>query len=97
MNIKKDRATGALYIRIREGTIYDPDRLPEGLVEETLELAEGVYLDIDKDGWVIGLEVLSLEELGAFLDRHPGGVEIPDRVENPATFLDTSSFRPLSS
>lgn len=86
MNLKKDRTTGSLYLRYRKGVISDPDRLPEGLVEETLELDEGVYMDLDKDRYVIGVEFLSLEEFGDFLEKHPEGVEIPDRVEDPAHF-----------
>lgn len=86
MRFKKDRTTGSLYLRYREGVIHDPDRPPEGLVEETLEIGEGVYVDLDKDGYVIGVEILSLGELGDFLDKHPEGIEIPDRIENPAHF-----------
>ncbi len=86
MNLKKDGVTGSLYLRYREGVIRDPGCLPEGLVEESLELDEGVYMDLDKDGFVIGIEFLSLEEFGAFLDKHPDGVDIPDRVEDPAHF-----------
>jgi uncharacterized protein YuzE len=87
VKFKKDPATGAMYLRLREGAApFDPDRLPEGFVEETLELDEGVYLDLDKEGYVIGLEILSLEEWGEFLDKHPEGVEIPERVEDPTTF-----------
>lgn len=86
LNIKRDEYTGTLYLRFREGTIYDPDRLPEGLVAESIELAEGAYLDVDENGLVIGVEFVTLSDFEAFLKEHPEGVDIPERIEDPAAF-----------
>lgn len=86
LNMKRDEETGTLYLRFRAGAIYDPDRLPEGLVEESIELAEGAYLDIDEDGLVIGIEFVTLSDFEAFLEEHPEGVDIPERIEDPAAF-----------
>jgi uncharacterized protein YuzE len=47
--------SGVLYVRVREGDI-----------EETPDLAElefGAHLDIDREGNVMGVEFLSLQEL----------------------------------
>ena len=43
MNIKMDSETGVLYLRIKgsEGT--------SGLVDQTVEVEEGVYLDLDAE------------------------------------------------
>ncbi len=46
---------------------YDPDvkalyiQLTENEVLETVKLAKGVYLDVDADGGVIGIEILSAD------------------------------------
>lgn len=46
---------------------YDPDakalyiQLTEADVLETVELAKGVYLDIDADGQAIGFEILNAD------------------------------------
>ncbi len=68
-----DPRYGALYIRLREGQIH-----------ETLEPAEGVYLDVDITGRVVGVEFLSLEESASRQGR--AGVELPDRLEHPGSF-----------
>lgn len=87
LNLKRDEKGGALYLRFREGMEdRSPDRLPEPLIEESLELAEGVYLDITEDGLVIGLEFVTLSDFEAFLNEHPEGVDIPERIEDPAAF-----------
>ncbi len=46
---------------------YDPEvnalyvQLVEEEVAETVELAKGVYLDVDADGQVIGIEILNAD------------------------------------
>jgi uncharacterized protein YuzE len=92
VKLSMDRMTGALYLRYLPGVIRDPDHPPEGLVEETLELGEGVYMDIDKDGNVIGVEFLSVDDFAAFLADHPDGVVIPERIEDLATYRRSASF-----
>lgn len=88
LNVRRDPTYGTLYLRFREGaTGYgDPDQLPEGLVEDSLELDEGVYLDVDERGQVIGIEFETLTSFEEFLKRHPEGVDIPDRVEDATSF-----------
>ena len=77
-NITYDSESGALYLKVREG-VYS----------ETVELAEpgfGAGLDIDEDGRVLGVEFLSLEEMGEFIERLGGTLELPERVEDPEHF-----------
>jgi uncharacterized protein YuzE len=46
---------------------YDPDvkalsiELLEGEIHETVELAKGVYLDVDAEGQVVGIEILNAD------------------------------------
>lgn len=54
MRIDYDKLSGALYIKIREG---QPDH-----TEDFSEKAD-VYLDVDAEGNVLGLEALSFEDL----------------------------------
>ena len=76
MKFRYDPQLGTLYIRLREGQIY-----------ETLKLAEGAYLDIDVEGRVLGAEFLSLEEFAEFASRQGKvGTELPDRLEDPGSF-----------
>jgi uncharacterized protein YuzE len=78
MRFEFDPESGALYIRIREGEI-----------EEILELGEpgfGAYLDIDRDGNVMGAELLSLEEFTQLIARSGGVLKLPDHVRDPGEF-----------
>lgn len=51
MKIEYDREVDALYIRIQEKK-----------VARTKEIEEGINLDIDKDGKIIGLEIIGAIE-----------------------------------
>ena len=51
MKIEYDREVDALYIRIQEK-----------YVALTEELEEGINLDIDEDGKIIGLEIIGILE-----------------------------------
>ena len=51
MKIEYDREVDALYIRIQEKEVY-----------RTKELEEGINLDIDKEGKIIGLEIIGALE-----------------------------------
>lgn len=75
MKFRYDPASGALYVRVREGDI-----------EETLDLAPGAYLDIDHDGNVLGAEFLSLEEFTEIVEHHGGILDLPEHVEDPEAF-----------
>jgi uncharacterized protein YuzE len=78
MRFEFDPESGALYVRVREGQI-----------EQTLDLAEpgfGAHLDIDREGNVMGVEFLSLQEFKELVARSGGTLELPERVEDPANF-----------
>jgi uncharacterized protein YuzE len=78
MRFEFDPESGALYVRVREGQI-----------EEMLVLAEpgfGAHLDIDREGNVVGVEFLSLQEFEELVARASGTLELPERVEDPANF-----------
>lgn len=78
MRFTHDPESGAWYIRIRDGKIV-----------ETVELAEpgfGAYVDIDREGYVLGVEFLSFEEYAELVARAGGKLEIPNRIEDPAHF-----------
>ncbi len=75
MRFRYDPESGALYVRVREGDI-----------DETLDLAPGAYLDIDRDGNVMGAEFLSLEEFAEIVEGHGGILDLPERVEDPEAF-----------
>ena len=51
MKIEYDGQVDALYIRIQEKPVF-----------QTKELEEGVNLDLDKEGKVIGLEIIGAVE-----------------------------------
>ena len=51
MKIEYDKEVDALYIRIQEKK-----------VSRTKELEEGINLDIDEDGKIIGLEIIGATE-----------------------------------
>ena len=76
MKFRYDPQSGALYIRLRAGQIY-----------ETLELAEGAYLNIDIEGPVLGAVFLSLEDFAEFASRQRKvGVELPSHLPDPDSF-----------
>src|SRR5215218_10519735 len=81
MRINHDKVSGALYIKLREGE-YD----------HTEDFSEGadVYLDVDDEGNVLGLEALSLEDLAQAIDERGGRLEVPDRLRRS----DTASHAP---
>jgi len=60
-----------LYIKAREGK-YDH-------TEDFSEKAD-VYLDVDAEGDVLGLEALSFEDLAQAIEERGGKLEVPDRL-----------------
>jgi uncharacterized protein YuzE len=58
--------------------------LHEGASEETIEIADGVLLDVDADGRPLSLEFVSLRSLPPFLAAHGGEYVLPDRVAAPS-------------
>ena len=69
-----DPESGAIYVTLREGT-----------VDDTIEIAEGAYLDIDAENRVLGAEFLSQEEFAEILEKY-AGINLPDRIEDPEHF-----------
>jgi hypothetical protein len=43
-------------------------------------------LDIDSAGYVVGAEFLSLEEMGEFIQRLGGTLNLPEWIEDPEHF-----------
>ncbi len=75
MIIKEDITAGAAYMKLRDGE-----------VAETVEVADAdAYVDLDAEGYVLGIEFLSLEEFHTFMQA-AGGLKIPERIEEPADF-----------
>jgi uncharacterized protein YuzE len=72
VRIDHDKVSGALYIKLRDGE-YDH-------TEDFSEKAD-VYLAVDADGNVLGLEVLSFEDLAQAIEERGGKLEVPERVE----------------
>ena len=77
MNIKMDPETGVLYLRLK-GKAGTP-----GLVDHTVEVEEGAYLDLDAEMKPVGMEFLSVEDFEAFLEKYPEGIEIPNPTDAP--------------
>lgn len=74
MRFELDSEVNALYIYLRE--------IPDGAVARTVELEEGVNLDIDAAGRILGLEFVDADDFGKFLADHGGGLDIPERAED---------------
>ncbi len=75
MKLRYDPESGALYVRVEEGTIG-----------ETVQHADGVYLDIDAEGRVLGAEFLTLEELAGAITAEGGRWDVPERIEDPDAY-----------
>jgi uncharacterized protein YuzE len=71
VKISHDKVSGALYFKLREGE-YDH-------TEDYSEKAD-VYLDVDANGNVLGLEALSFEDLAEAIEESDGELGVPDRV-----------------
>jgi RNA polymerase sigma factor (sigma-70 family) len=81
VRIDHDKVSGALYVKLRDGE-YDH-------TEDFSEKAD-VYLDVDAEGNVLGLEALSFEDLAQAIEERGGKLEVPDRLasvaEEPGAF-----------
>lgn len=84
MRIDHDKVSGALYIKFREGE-YDH-------TEDFSERAD-VYLDVDTEGNVLGLEALSFEDLAQAIEEHGGKLDLPERLGSVAGFHASESAR----
>lgn len=70
MRIELDLEFDLLYIELREGE-----------AESTVDLDEGVHLDLDAEGRTLGIEFLSIEAFRRYLKRKNGTVTIPDLLD----------------
>jgi uncharacterized protein YuzE len=69
-----DRETDAIYLQFSDAEIA-----------ETIELAENVYVDVDKDGNPVGFEVLGAEpELLASLPARPEALGLQELMKRSA-------------
>jgi uncharacterized protein YuzE len=57
--------------------------LHEGEHDQTLEVDINTYIDIDKGGRVLGLEILNAREFLAKLEKEGGSVTLPDVIREP--------------
>jgi len=70
MRIKLDPESDALYIRFAERPIMESE-----------EVAQGIILDFDDQGRVVGLEILQVSEKFAPEDLQSVQVEMPNFVK----------------
>jgi uncharacterized protein YuzE len=68
-----DKEANALYVCLRG-------------VAETIEIEDGINLDIDSEGFVPGMEFVYADDFLRFIERRGGGLDIPERVENAENF-----------
>ena len=65
MKFEYDPEADAAYLQIAEGTVH-----------ETIEITDGIHVDLDEEGYPLGIEVLSVIARGAKIKKH-----IKKRVE----------------
>ncbi len=71
MRIDYDKVSGALYLKLREGT---PDHT------EDLSESADVYMDVDAEGNVLGLEALSFADLAQAVEERGGKLDVPEKL-----------------
>jgi uncharacterized protein YuzE len=74
MRFELDSEVNALYIYFRD--------IGPGEVARTVELEDGVNLDIDSEGRIRGLEFVDADDFPGFLAEHGGELDIPERAED---------------
>ena len=80
MRISHDKESGALYIKIREGAYSH--------TEDFSERAD-VYIDIDAEGNVLGLEALSFEDLAQAIEERGGTLDVPEVWREPHKIVES--------
>ncbi len=85
MRLDHDKVSGALYIKLRDGE-YDH-------TEDFSEDAD-VYLDVDRDGNVLGLEALSFEDLAQAIGERGGKLEVPEWIAPDISEDELSNLTP---
>jgi uncharacterized protein YuzE len=76
MRFELDSEVNALYIYLRDGEI------PAGGVARTIEVEDGINLDIDSEGFVLGMEFIDADDFPRFLERRNGRLDVPEREED---------------
>jgi uncharacterized protein YuzE len=74
MRFELDTEVNALYIYFRE-------ILPGG-VAHTIELEEGINLDLDAEDRILGMEFVEAGDFYTYLEARGGELDIPERVED---------------
>jgi len=74
LRIRHAKESGALYFKLREGR---PDH-----AEDFSERAD-VYVDVDAEGNVLGLEALSFEDLAQAIEERGGKLDVPEKIGAP--------------
>lgn len=82
MRFELDTKVNALYIYLQPGA----SGIPDGEVAQTVELREGVNLDVDAQGRTLGLEFVDAGDFLRLLREQGGDLEIPERIEDLSTF-----------
>lgn len=70
MRFELDTEVNALYIYFRD--------IPAGGVARTIELEDGVNLDVDDQGRTLGLEFVEADDFHRFLEDRGGHLDIPE-------------------
>lgn len=76
MRFELDTEVNALYIYFRD--------IPAGGVARTIELQEGVNLDVDDEGRTLGMEFVEAGDFYKFLEKRGGRLDIPDLAKDLA-------------
>ena len=56
--VSYDRVADSLYLRLKAGRVAD-----------SVEVSEGVILDLDEEGSILGVEILNYSKSGVDVDR----------------------------
>lgn len=88
MRISHDKESGALYIKIRSGEYNH--------TEDFSERAD-VYVDVDADGNVLGLEALSFDDLAQAIEERGGKLDVPESSAAEAVAHSAARQAPSTS
>ncbi len=72
LRFEHDTEVNALYIYRRE--------IADGGIASTIELQDGVNLDVDEQGRTLGIEFVDADDFYPFRDRLGGELDIPERA-----------------
>jgi uncharacterized protein YuzE len=78
LRLEHDAEVNALYIYLRD--------IPDGAVARTIELEDGLNLDVDEEGNTLGIEVVDADDFYRLIDRLGGELDIPLKIEDVRDF-----------